>query len=126
MPAFNQFRWQQTINSDDSYITAEHKAELRERLRSLDAELDRYLAIEYGIDVSDTAAYDAWRTSHQPFHWFVEFYGIMSKGGFDVVIGNPPFVEYRKVVNDYCVMGLATLDCGNLCYFVCERGRQSS
>ena len=45
----------------------------------------------------------------------------MSKGGFDVVIGNPPFVEYRKVVNDYRVMGLATLDCGNLCYFVCER-----
>ena len=42
--AFNQFRWQQTIYSDDAHITAEHKAELRDRLRSLTDELDRLLA----------------------------------------------------------------------------------
>jgi len=38
---------------------------------------------------------------HQPFHWFVEFYGIMHAGGFDAIIGNPPYVEFRKVSETY-------------------------
>ena len=42
-------------------------------------------------------AYQEWLKSHQPFHWFVEFYGMMQQGGFDVIIGNPPYVEYSKV-----------------------------
>ena len=83
--------------------------------------LDSHLATEYGVDPTNAAAYDGWRTSHRPFHWFVEFYGIMSKGGFDVVIGNPPFVEYKKVSKDYSVREFATLSSGNLCYFICEQ-----
>ena len=48
-------------------------------------------------------SYETWSVNHQPFHWFVEFYGIMSKGGFDVVIGNPPYVDVtRKVRNTVC------------------------
>ena len=43
------------------------------------------------------ADYDKWLKSHQPFHWFVEFYGIMQSGGFDVIIGNPPYVELSQV-----------------------------
>ena len=121
--AFNQFRWQQTIYSDDSHITAEHKAELRDRLRSLADELDRHLAREYGVDLKKTAAYNAWRASHQPFHWFVEFYGIMTKGGFDVVIGNPPYVEYSKVKREYTIRGYETERCGNLYAFVMERSK---
>ena len=58
-------------------------------------------------------------TSHQPFHWFVEFYGIMSKGGFDVVIGNPPYVEYSKVRKEYQTKGFVTERCGNL-YALCS------
>jgi hypothetical protein len=27
-----------------------------------------------------------WQASHEPFHWFVEFYGIMNSGGFDVIV----------------------------------------
>ena len=86
--AFNQFRWQQTMLGGE--ITAGDKADLRQRLESLSNELDRYLATEYGVDHQQPDAYAAWRASHQPFHWFVEFYGIMNKGGFDVMIGNPP------------------------------------
>ena len=95
--AFNQFRWQQTIFSNDAHITSEHKAELRARLHSLDDELGRHLAKEYGVNLNKSSALDAWRTSHQPFHWFVEFYGIMSNGGFDVVIGNPPYVATKTI-----------------------------
>ena len=114
--AFNQFRWQQTMLGGE--VTAADKQVLRDRLRSLADELDRLLATEYGVDPNKTAVYNAWRASHQPFHWFVEFYGIMSKGGFDVVIGNPPYVEYSKVKSDYTVRGYETEDCGNL-YAMC-------
>ena len=91
----NQFRMQQTLLGGE--ITNEHKAELRKQLQVLSDELDGYLATEYGIDLENAAAYDAWRASHQPFHWFVEFYGIMNKGGFDVVIGNPPYVATKSI-----------------------------
>ena len=70
-------------------------------IKSLDvlrAELDSYLASEYGIDrnnITKTEVYDEkfaqWQQSHQPFHWWIEFYGIMKRGGFDVIIGNPPY-----------------------------------
>ena len=117
--AFNQFRWQQTMLGGE--VTSADKQALRDRLRSLDDELDRLLATEYGVDPNKTAVYDAWRASHQPFHWFVEFYGVMSNGGFDVVIGNPPYVEYNKVKSEYTVKGYSTEPCGNLYAYVMEQ-----
>ena len=116
--AFDQFRQQQTTLGGE--VTAEDKANLRSRLDGLREELDRYLAAEYGVNVKDSRAYGRWRASHQPFHWFVEFYGIMSKGGFDVIVGNPPFVEYKTVSDVYQVCNLETLSCGNLYAFVTE------
>ena len=44
------------------------------RLDELRGDLDSYLATEYGVKPDHEAAYQQWRTSHQPFHWFVEFY----------------------------------------------------
>ena len=117
--AFNQFRWRQTVLGAE--VTSSDKADLRLRLESLSDELDRYLASEYGVDLKSSDTYGAWRGSHQPFHWFVEFYGIMNTGGFDVIIGNPPYVEYRKNKSDYTVRGYDTESCGNLYAFVVER-----
>ncbi len=119
--AFNQFRWQQTMFDDDSHVTAEHKAELRGQLSRLAGELDRLLAAEYGINHKRVRAFNAWRTNHQPFHWFVEFYGIMSKGGFDVVIGNPPYVSRRKVAKSYTTRGFGTEGCPDIYATVVER-----
>jgi hypothetical protein len=94
--AFAQFRAQQTTHGGT--VTPTDKAALRKRLDALRAELDRYLAREYGVDPDDLFAYGPWRKSHQPFHWFVEFYGIVhSRGGFDVIIGNPPYVAKRYI-----------------------------
>ena len=117
--AFNQFRWQQTMLGGE--VTSADKQALRDRLRSLNDELDRHLARECGVDVNKAAAYDAWRASHQPFHWFVEFYGIMGKGGFDVIIGNPPYVEYSKIRKEYQIRGYQTEPCGNLYALCTER-----
>ena len=117
--AFNQFREQQTALGGE--VTPAHKAELRRRLDGLREELDGHLAREYSIETGNADAYDTWRASHQPYHWFVEFYGIMARGGFDVVIGNPPYVEYSKVKGDYTTKGYQTESCGNLYAMTWER-----
>jgi methylase of polypeptide subunit release factors len=84
-------------------------------------ELNRYLATDYGMRPTDTEAYTKWLSSHRPFHWFVDFYGIMNKGGFDAIIGNPPYVEYKEVKETYRVKGFATEECENLFAFFYER-----
>ena len=101
--AFEKFRWQQTML--DGTTVLNRKANLRRKLVGLTEELDRYLAGERQVNIDDAHAYEAWRRQHQPFHWFVEFYSIMRKGGFDVVIGNPPFVKTRAINYD---VGFAT------------------
>jgi len=104
---FKQFRVQQTTHGGK--VTGQDKQTLRNRLKILDDELDCYLASEYGIaednfkssNFKSKTTYEVaiakWKASHQPFHWLVEFYGIMHGGGFDVIIGNPPYLELRQV-----------------------------
>ena len=45
----------------------------------------------------------------------------MNKGGFDIAIGNPPYVEYRTIIDSYSVRGFTTEKCGNLFAMVMER-----
>jgi hypothetical protein len=123
---FQQYRDQQT--TDGGKVTHKDKLDLRKRLAELDVQLDLILAGEYGITLKgygSKAAYEQafikWKDSHQPFHWFVEFYGIMSAGGFDVIIGNPPYVEYNKIKKEYTVRNYNTENCSNLYAYVVER-----
>ena len=88
---FDKFRQLQT--EGDGSVPAADKLELQKRLKALEDELNRHLAGEYGVKVSDKVAYAKWVKSHQPFHWFIQFYGILNSGGFDVIIGNPPYVS---------------------------------
>jgi len=117
--AFRQFRAQQTTHGGK--VTRKDKQELRIRLAKLDAELDRYLAGEYGVNVEKEKAFDAWKASHEPFHWFVEFYGIMSGGGFDVVVGNPPYINASKVARQYRIRGLQSSACPDIYACFIER-----
>jgi hypothetical protein len=97
--AFDLFRRAQT--EGDGHVPIEDKQKLRNSLFELEEELNHYLAKEYGKDSAKQNEYQAWLASHKPFHWFIDFYGILQKGGFDVIIGNPPYVEYRKVRDTY-------------------------
>ena len=126
---FNNFRQLQTELDLKHWDIAESKRQLNEQLAALRAELDGYLAIEYGIDHNNIAKkelyqekFGQWQQSHQPFHWFVEFYGIMQEGGFDVIIGNPPYVEWSKVTTYKLLSDIyTTRSCGNLYTVICER-----
>ncbi len=119
--AFQRFQEMQTDYGMNAHEFTSTKSLLNERLKVLEKELNSYLAREYNIDVNKNTNYQKWLTSYKPFHWFIEFYGIMNKGGFDVIIGNPPYVEYAKVKKDYTVYGYKTEICGNLYAFVIER-----
>ena len=119
---FDRFREQQTVHGGK--VTSDDKRKLRDKLNGLSLELDRYLAHDYGIDPDKPRIFKSWRESHQPFHWFAEFYGVMREGGFDVVIGNPPWVEFAKVSGSYKPQGLQTISCNNLWAFVVERSYQ--
>ncbi len=119
--AFQMFREMQTEQGVTSQELSAGKKELRNRLNTLGDELDRHLAGEYGIDaVRKPKDFAQWRASHQPFHWFAEFHGIMKDGGFDVIIGNPPYVEIKEI-REYSTLGYKCLPCGNLYALTLER-----
>jgi hypothetical protein len=119
--AFRQFREMQTERGMDSSQFASAKVRLRKELKALEDELSKFLATEYGVRISEKAAYAEWLNSHCPFHWLVEFYGIVSSGGFDVIIGNPPYVEYSKIRHTYQIKGYDTEESSNLYAFASER-----
>ncbi|NUN09522.1 MAG: Eco57I restriction-modification methylase domain-containing protein [Ignavibacteriaceae bacterium] len=101
------------------------KLEARLKLEKLNNLLNIYLANEYGINVNDKKdqkRYQDWLASHQPFHWFAEFYEIVERGGFDVIVGNPPYIEYSEI--EYSILGYSTINCGNLYAFIMERSKK--
>ncbi len=107
---FKEFREQQAINDPTSDKYKQTKYKVRKLLHNLNDDLNKYLAYEYGIDsddLVDQGRYNKWLISHKPFHWFSEFYEIIhQKGGFDVIIGNPPYLEFREV--DYSIKNYRT------------------
>ncbi len=56
--------------------------------------------------------------------WQLAFKDILSSGGFDVIIGNPPYVEYNEKVLPYTLSNFDTRACSNLYTCVVERSRQ--
>ncbi|MCZ2133597.1 MAG: Eco57I restriction-modification methylase domain-containing protein, partial [Bacteroidetes bacterium] len=128
--AFKRYKDIQLTYGDDFKEFKKAKAELNQRLQALNNELNTLLAKEYGIDYDPKSSkscesYESWLRQYLPFHWFAEFYEIVQEnGGFDVIIGNPPYVEYSKI--DYKLTGYNTIKCGNLYAFVIERSKSLS
>lgn len=90
---YDMFKHIQLTQGDDMATFKRAKADLKERLKALNDLLNRRLFM-----ASAGADYEAWLASHQPFHWLAEFYEIINgNGGFDVIIGNPPYVEYSNI-----------------------------
>lgn len=119
---FTLFRQMQTSLTTDSKALAAAKADVRAALQSLNDELDEYLASQHGIEPAKSRVFASWQKSHEPFHWLVDFYGLMTSGGFDVIVGNPPYVEWSKV-KEYDVLPAAysTRGCGNIYSCMVER-----
>lgn len=120
--AFERFKEIQLSLSDDIKTFKNAKKELRERLHELTHLLDMRL---FRADTIRQSApdFDKWYETHQPFHWLAEFYQIIYlNGGFDVIIGNPPYVEHSSKDVHYSLAHLVSADCGNLYGNCIERG----
>ncbi len=123
----NRFKALQLDDNMGSVAFHEAKKELKAKLAELNGDMDVALAkTQYSIDtktLTGNKAFQKWRTSHQPFHWYSEFYDIIvERGGFDVIIGNPPYVEI-ETVKDYSVEGYQCKPTGNLYAVTMERSR---
>jgi hypothetical protein len=120
---FGLFRTMQTEQKMNSKSFHEAKNQLRKRLTALEEELNHYLAGEYGIQETKGKKYEQWLASHKPFHWCVDFYGIMKNGGFDVIFGNPPYVKFRKICSSYSIIDslYKSVKVGNLYALCAER-----
>ena len=123
--ASDYFKQVQMTQAEDMQTFKQAKQVLKDRLEALNDILNQHL-----WKSTSSGSYDSWKSSHQPFHWLAEFYQIIQgHGGFDVIIGNPPYVEYNKrnrqtgkAVSDiYKIRGYSTQDCNNLYAFTIER-----
>ena len=91
--AFDFFRREQLNLLGDHRQLVEAKKEINDRLAAIRKLLDAHL---YDRHCGKTK--DQWLHDAQPFHWYTEFYPIMhERGGFDVIVGNPPYVNMRKI-----------------------------
>ena len=127
--AYDIFKHIQLHQDEDLLTFKRVKRELRERLIALNDKLNRRLFIAAtgyhandNEDFTQAKAYRDWLASHQPFHWLAEFYQIIEGNhGFDVIIGNPPYVEYLKRNVNYQLAKFETLKASNLYAYVFER-----
>jgi len=113
--ALTAFRELQTQVGIPASALAEAKSNAKKQLSVIQMELDEDLAAFYGA-----RNLSQFIETHSPFHWFVEFYHIMKDDGFDVVIGNPPFLELRQV--DYSLHGYKSNSSGAIHAMFIERG----
>lgn len=121
---YDTFKWLQMNQQDNREAFKEAKRQLHDKLASLNEDLNQHL---YGH--KPDLGYAPWLDRTQPFHWVAEFYEIMHNGGFDVIIGNPPYVEYFKkdkktgvsISDLYTLPNYKTIECGNLYAYVMER-----
>lgn len=123
--AYDTFKTVQFTQSEDMATFKQAKRGLNERLGKLNELLNRRLHA-----ATTSIPYEDWLETHQPFHWLAEFYQIIhDNGGFDVIIGNPPYVEYtrknkktgKSIADIYQLRNYVTFKCSNLYAFVIER-----
>ena len=121
---FKEMQLEDDFHDYDSYKKS--KDDLDSRLNNLNEELNKYLAQHfYGIQIQKDKEYQNWKSSHLPFHWFAEFYEIIHEHkGFDVIIGNPPYIVYNKSNFEYKPLNFGTLSCSNLFAFCAEKSFQ--
>ncbi len=113
--AYDVFKHIQLSQHDNIEDFKQAKDGLQTRLRELNELLNRKM-----YHLVSTYSYEEWVASHQPFHWLAEFYQIIQgNGGFDVIIGNPPYVALKGIT--YTLTKYKTIACGDVYALCVER-----
>ena len=94
--AYETFKKIQLAQESDLEVFRNAKKELKNRLKNLNDLLNHKQFLST-VSVG-RIKYEDWLKSHQPFNWLAEYYDIINgNGGFDVIIGNPPYVSINKI-----------------------------
>ena len=119
--AYEKFKKVQLEQHADLTTYKDAKKTLKQRLATLNELLNKTLH----KSTAPSMDYNKWKASHQPFHWFAEYYDIINgNGGFDVIIGNPPYVVYTEAKSQYKVSSdYKTKECANLYAYCVERSQ---
>jgi tRNA1(Val) A37 N6-methylase TrmN6 len=113
--SYKQFKDIQLAKQDDIESFKVVKQELQHRLKNLAQTLNQRLHKATTTNIP----YDRWLASYQPFHWFAEFYEIIhDQGGFDVIIGNPPYVSMKQITYN---LNRPNFKCSDLFGYVINR-----
>lgn len=95
------------IDEMNRHREAESTEEAYDRLKRVEELKSRYrpdLNEKVLIDYQEAGASDAMIEDIEdlrPFHWVLEFAQVYAVGGFDIVVGNPPYVRiYRGVLDE--------------------------
>lgn len=118
----SSYRQMQFVHPYDIETRAIIKADIDALKESIQQILDKSLFQKYAL-----SNYEKWLESYKPFHWISEFLFIMNdKGGFDTVIGNPPYVKNSEIETVYSILEYKTYSCENVYTCFVERANKLS
>jgi len=75
------------------------KTEVNKEMLTTDAKYRTYL--NSGAQIQDRGAAMAKSAEKRFFHWFLEFPEVFSEGGFDCILGNPPYLNGTRISTNY-------------------------
>ncbi len=86
-------------------LNSQYAVPLNELLREItdlfNQKLDEKFAGEHNIDLEKLKKTKALAWERKMFHWFFEFPEVfLDRGGFDVVVGNPPYGRLKQLIED--------------------------
>lgn len=116
--AYSVFREGQESGDTNSV----QRGDLVDLLDEVRAQVDDLYYSSLQVAASQHPSLASWVETHRPFHWFVEFPEVFHQGGFDVVIGNPPYVNRREL--GYRISGFETDNVDDIYASCCERSAQ--
>jgi hypothetical protein len=79
-----------TMQESSNLETAKFKSLLVESSAILKHDVNIIFGELRGLSKSDLQKFI---TENIPFHWVIEFPEVIARGGFDVIIGNPPYIQ---------------------------------
>lgn len=146
-PIIKKYERIKEIGSDTKAdVALQHEAyeEIRTDLAVIKRKMDYYLASMYMGGISDEVEFgkvmhadsisffDApsikplmkYADSNKFFHWELEFPEVFIRGGFDIAIGNPPYVE--SSTKPFEKLDLVTIDSQNLYAYMLENTIRNS
>ena len=146
-PIIKRYERIKEIGSDTKAdVALQHEAyeEIRADLAVIKRKMDYYLANMYTGGISDEeefrkvmyaeniSFFDApsikplmeYADSNKFFHWELEFPEVFIRGGFDIAIGNPPYVE--SPTKPFEKLDLVTIDSQNLYAYMLEKTIRNS